>query len=91
MWEGPYTIFEVGDYGSFTIKDDKENYDIVHGDKLKPYHDSSPMIPEVFSTKLQHTLRKFRQFFLLGMIYIVRSRFEFRVKSPPPKILFFPY
>ncbi|OMJ25322.1 hypothetical protein AYI70_g972 [Smittium culicis] len=61
VWEGPYTIVEVGDYGSYTIKDDKENYDIVHGDKLKPYYHSSRMIPEVSSTKLQSTLRKFRQ------------------------------
>ncbi|OMJ24835.1 Pol polyprotein [Smittium culicis] len=63
VWEGPYMIVEVGDYGSYTIKDDNENYDTVHGDKLKLYYEKNRMIPEVSSAKLQSTLRQFRQVF----------------------------
>ncbi|OMJ17996.1 hypothetical protein AYI69_g7203 [Smittium culicis] len=69
IWEGPFTVVEVGDLGAYTITDDFGNYDQVNGDKLKPYHHSNRMIPEISTTKLQSTLHKFRQVSVIMAYY----------------------
>ncbi|OMJ21168.1 Pol polyprotein [Smittium culicis] len=60
-WEGPFTITRLGNKGAYTIMDSSGNFDIVHGDKLKIYRESNRMIPEVSSSTLNSTLKKFRE------------------------------
>ncbi|OMJ23518.1 Retrovirus-related Pol polyprotein from transposon [Smittium culicis] len=67
VWEGPYTVTKVGNKGAYTIRDSSGNYDIIHGDKLKPYRETNRMIPEVSSSKLNSTLQRFRSIYVIEM------------------------
>ncbi|OMJ29422.1 hypothetical protein AYI69_g1072 [Smittium culicis] len=60
-WEGPFTITRLGNKGAYTIVDSSGNHDVVHGDKLKTCREVNRMIPEVSSSALNSTLRKYRQ------------------------------
>ncbi|OMJ08861.1 hypothetical protein AYI69_g10908 [Smittium culicis] len=60
-WEGSFTITRLGNKGAYTIMDSSGNFDIVHSDKLKIYRESNRMIPEVSSSTLNSTLKKFRE------------------------------
>ncbi|OLY82690.1 hypothetical protein AYI68_g3179 [Smittium mucronatum] len=61
IWEGPFSITRIGNKGAYTIMDSFGNFDIVHRDKLKIYRESNRMIPEVSSTSLKPTLKRFGQ------------------------------
>ncbi|OMJ16420.1 Retrovirus-related Pol polyprotein from transposon [Smittium culicis] len=67
VWEGPYTVSKAGNKGAYTIMDSSGNFDITHGDKLKPYRESNRMIPEVSSSKLNSTLQRFRSINIIEM------------------------
>ncbi|PVV03363.1 hypothetical protein BB560_002160 [Smittium megazygosporum] len=59
-WEGPYTIKTVLEKGTYIIKDDFENRDLVHGDRLKNFREDSEENIEVENV-LRSNIYRFRR------------------------------
>lgn len=60
LWEGPYMVESKLKNGTYIIKDQNGKKDLVNGDRLKYYHESEHMIPEIVPKSLRSNLKRFK-------------------------------
>ncbi|OMJ11773.1 Gag-Pol polyprotein [Smittium culicis] len=60
LWEGPYKIIHVYQKGTYIIEDSTGKRDLVHGDRLKYYHESRRMVPEIVPAAIRSSLKRFK-------------------------------
>jgi hypothetical protein len=60
-YEGPYRIIEVRKHDTYLIQDPKGRNEVVHSDRLQPYHIKDSMIPAVADSRIHSKSQRYRQ------------------------------